>query len=755
MLDNPLQVNDWEIKKFLLAVIILQAAMLGLVILSTLGVDIPILRYFIGFIYLTFIPGIIILRILRMHQLGASRSLLYAVGLSLAFNMFLGCIINFLYPYLGITRPFSTLPLLITWIVALGILCLVAFERDRDFSILPRFNAHLLLTPPVLLLCLLPLLSVLATILLNLYVSTIPQLVVLAMIALVVILAVFSKFIKPDLYPIAVLSISLSLLLHQSLVGFYLNLYDTRIEYYINNLVVMQGFWDPINPINNYNAMLSITVLPTIYSYFLNIDCTWVFKVIWPILFSLTPLCLYQAYRIQTTDKNAFMAAFYFLIVVVCIVDMTFIPRQEIALFFLALLVLLFSEQEVSKLHRVILLLIYSIAIVVSHYSTAYLLAFYTIGALIIFLLFKRKGNLFSYGFATLLIVAIFAWYMFTTNSSILAAIINMGKHVSQVFFSELLSPFSRETMFMLTGNIVHPLNIISRGLMLLFQFFIAVGIGNLIVNRHSVKPINDYFAFSLISFTVLVLCVVVPYLSDYLSADRVYSLALPLLAPFCIYGGELSIELFGRLFISCKRWMYRRWHIRKGNIHELSNHLVIEGAQVNSSAKDSRKKIEQAVVFLLLLASFLMSSGFIIDIAGLKNWYQDLSFPGTTISASFSKSDTKAGEWLVSYMDYSKPAYADSSGNMFFFAYGPNTFVKALILDEKSMSLETQLSADAYLYLRGYNLQQRKILTEAMFWLAYRRGIQEVNLDDLISLDKLNTIYTNGGGAEIFKGRR
>ena len=52
--------------------------------------EIPVLGQIVGFIVLTFIPGFLILRIIKPHKLGVTESLLYSVGLSIAFVMFLG-----------------------------------------------------------------------------------------------------------------------------------------------------------------------------------------------------------------------------------------------------------------------------------------------------------------------------------------------------------------------------------------------------------------------------------------------------------------------------------------------------------------------------------------------------------------------------------------------------------------------------------------------------------------------------------------
>ena len=72
-IDNIIQMNDWEIGKFLKFVFSIQIVVLGILGLVQIGIEIPFMKEIFGFIYLTFIPGIIILRILKIHNL-------YSVG---------------------------------------------------------------------------------------------------------------------------------------------------------------------------------------------------------------------------------------------------------------------------------------------------------------------------------------------------------------------------------------------------------------------------------------------------------------------------------------------------------------------------------------------------------------------------------------------------------------------------------------------------------------------------------------------------
>ena len=100
-----------NIKKLLLVVLALHVTALGLSWLSVAGFTTPFLVQIIPFIYLTFIPGLLILRIFRLHYIDYVTNILCSVGLSLTFIMSLGFFINWLYPLIGITKPISAVPL--------------------------------------------------------------------------------------------------------------------------------------------------------------------------------------------------------------------------------------------------------------------------------------------------------------------------------------------------------------------------------------------------------------------------------------------------------------------------------------------------------------------------------------------------------------------------------------------------------------------------------------------------------------------
>ena len=83
-----------NIKSFLWLIFSIQIFLLVLIGLDSVNIQIPILRQFISFIFLTFIPGILILRILRIHNIGNAETVLYSVGLSIGSLMLIGLFMN-------------------------------------------------------------------------------------------------------------------------------------------------------------------------------------------------------------------------------------------------------------------------------------------------------------------------------------------------------------------------------------------------------------------------------------------------------------------------------------------------------------------------------------------------------------------------------------------------------------------------------------------------------------------------------------
>jgi len=82
--------NDISFRKFAVVSLSVFLAFNGSIVLDYLNIGIPMIRQISGFLFLTFIPGYTILRILRIHRIDKVESLLFAVGLSLVYIMTVG-----------------------------------------------------------------------------------------------------------------------------------------------------------------------------------------------------------------------------------------------------------------------------------------------------------------------------------------------------------------------------------------------------------------------------------------------------------------------------------------------------------------------------------------------------------------------------------------------------------------------------------------------------------------------------------------
>ena len=85
-------------------------------------IDLPFFRQVLGFLCFTIIPGLLVLYILKLREMGFLKKLVLSIGLSLAFLIFSALLINTLLPLIGYTKPLSTVPLLVIFNILIAIL---------------------------------------------------------------------------------------------------------------------------------------------------------------------------------------------------------------------------------------------------------------------------------------------------------------------------------------------------------------------------------------------------------------------------------------------------------------------------------------------------------------------------------------------------------------------------------------------------------------------------------------------------------
>jgi len=594
---NAFSSNDWSVRPLSVLILSLLFAFWGSIALETLGFTLPLLRQIAGFLFLTFVPGLLLLRILQFRNLGTIETTVYAVGLSLATLMFTGFFVNMVYPLFGVARPLSLCPLVATISALVVILCFLDWIRYWDFAAPVSVNLHKItrflpgsrdqnpvvstsinlreiLSLPVLALSLLPFGAIAGTYLMNFYGTNTLQMILLPVIALVPVVIVCTQFIPEKYYSYAVFSVAITLLYHTALISTFIWGWDVQYEYYLINTAVQNGFWD-LTICSNFNAMLSLMTLAPTYSILLGIGLDWVFKIIYPFFFALVPFGLYAVFRRQTNGKSAFLACFFFMSIFVFYIEMIALARQEIAELFVVLILLSMIDQGASRLQKSILFLIFSVSLVVSHYGLSYIFLLMLLSALAIAIVgcyvdlqdwigrfsnwmnerighfeglklqkVSLKPPIILIQFVIWYIIFLVAWYIYMASSASFSSSVTIGKQVWERISSDLLNPDAAQGMAVIINEAATPLHEVGKYLHLLTIFLIVVGFVVTVITRQ--RGINFDIQYLLLSCGALGVCiggVALPCFASALNTSRLYQMSLILLAPFCVIGGMALIS--------------------------------------------------------------------------------------------------------------------------------------------------------------------------------------------------------------------
>lgn len=777
--------NDWEIKNCPCLALAVVLAIFGLVLLASLGFDIPVLRQIVGFIFLTFVPGILLLRILKIHNISAIESLVYSVGLSLAFVMFSGVLANFALPLVGVSRPISALPIMFTLVVFTLILAAIAYWRDRDFSA-PKTDCFVtrapgndrekwkFLSPPFLLLLILPLLAILGAFVVNQYQNSLVLLFFIVVVCCVVALVAFDKLPR-EAYPLAIVTIGISLLLYVSLISTQLGGCDIHTEYYYQNLTTNSGYWNFAIP-GNVNATLSITLLCPIYALLLDVSSIWVFKTVYPLIFCLVPLALFHVFRMQIGGKKAFFSAFFFMAVITFFAEMPFLARQEIAELFFALLIVLMVDRKLAPSQRLTLFIIFSLSLVVSHYALGYIYFAFLIGSWIVVVLIrskarviwewltKRSGGLprdlissraFSNTSMAIIIgiylVFTLAWYGVVAQGTALNTIRYIGQsqysllslEVAQLAgpastgpastgpasTSKFFEPTERERLVVTALGLdfvdVSGLGKGFRVFQYLTELLIIIGCMRMIFKPKGFKFRTEYIALSAVAAVILFACIVIPRFSTYLNVSRFYHICLFLLAPMCILGGEVI------------------WQ-KTSTLARSAFHRVKPEKEVALSADTNvgSSTYLQVLTLAILIPYFLFTSGFIFEIGGSQAYGINDTPSSIALSSYrldmpvFDQKEAEAAQWLVTNVDGNTRVYGDFFGAFLLFErpFGQIGTIPAF----------EEVPDNAYIFLRTWNVKKQEIM------VVSRSGVQwilnHVSLSHIPALlEDRQVIYDNG----------
>ena len=342
----------------------------------TVLLNIPVLRQVSGFVFLTFVPGFLLLFILKLNRLGLVEKIVLSVGLSVAFSMLFGVAVNGLLLVFGFTKPLSTGPLLISFSIATIVLAIIAYIINKD--IVFSFSALKLTTGEKAFLivpALFPLISIVGMRVLNLTDNNVlPMVLLLTIPAYVIFISFYRSKVPQRLYPSLIYLISISLLLMVSLRSNHVIGSDIHDMYYLFQLTLQEGHWS-IFIKGLIDACLSISLLPTIYQSFLDTNPEYLFKVLYALLFSISPLVVYIIAKKYIGSFYAFIGSFFFMAQFVFLWTASS-SNTNLAILFFGLIIMVLFHDGVSEFAKRPLFIIFTACCVVSHYSTSYICFF-------------------------------------------------------------------------------------------------------------------------------------------------------------------------------------------------------------------------------------------------------------------------------------------------------------------------------------------------------------------------------------------
>jgi uncharacterized membrane protein len=303
-----------------------------------------------------------------------SERLGYSVAAAVLGLMVVGLLINTGLPHLGISRPLDRGPVLITVDVWCGLLA--SWRPERFMPSVPRPQIDKLRgvdwTVGLLSFLCVPL-AILGANRLNNGAGNSLTFVMLC-IAAITFIIVFARqdAISPGTITTAIYFISLAMLLMTSLRGWYITGHDIQGEYKVFELTKSSGDWNISNFQDAYNACLSLTILPTTLWQLMRVDDPYIYKFWFQLLFALCPVFVYRISLRYTSPGLAIIAVIYFISFPTFFTDMPFLNRQEMAYLFVAAIVTMATDPKVPPKSVRITVAVFSVGVVLSHYSTSY-----------------------------------------------------------------------------------------------------------------------------------------------------------------------------------------------------------------------------------------------------------------------------------------------------------------------------------------------------------------------------------------------
>ena len=685
--------------------------------------DIPVLRQLLAVVFLAIIPGLLILFILKLHRLPLAEKLILVVGLSIAFLMIFGWILNQICIVVGHMTPLSTNFLAIAQSIALAVLLTIAYVMNREAFTVFTFHLELNMQSKLCLLlpAIFPLMSILGSRFINTSGNNIILMTLLYLIPVAIILIVLQRHrIAENTYPITIVITTAALLSMFWLRSEHILGHDVHLEYNFFQTTLLNQHWSVLG-YSVLNSCLSISILPTIFQSLLGTGAQeQLFKGLYVLISSFTPLVVYVISRKYLGGAYAFLAAIFYAFGGIFLVSPGN-PRTSVAIFFFALSIMVLFHNSIRSRKKMGLFILFVVATIFSHYSTTYIFFFILLFVFLVELILKKYGHHRTIMGPTVILFffLIFLWYSQITAAPFVSGVdlINRVIYTLADFF--VAETRSQEVISVFGSGTIREYSFLSWGhFAITWASFALIALGVIGTLKKSKEMLStpqwgnttpsllkakfeiDYFLTVIACCGVLVAIVVLPLVSISYGIQRTFSQAVVLLSTFFVLGGMM---------------LAKRWRI---------NPYIL--------------------ILIVLIPYSLFNTGALYESFGIhnKNWLLTTEAENPALRYEFvHNQETHSVQWLKRHMGGDHRIYIVDSRGTCVKLQSQGGIPLRLIHHDKSINL-IDIPESSFIYLSYVNVVYDEFVDGNTFHSMNEHAATLVNK---------NKLYVNGG-SEVYR---
>ncbi|MDI3488522.1 MAG: hypothetical protein PWR26_1239 [Methanosarcinales archaeon] len=700
-----------------------------LIVNAVIFLDIPFVRAVLSYAFFSIVPGLLILYALGLTEIDLWRRAVLSYGLSISFMLLGGLLVNWVLPMVGIQSPLSTHPLVLSFDVMIGALCLLVYQRYKHEGTAPwTLDVGSLsadgLSPPLIFAFILPFIAIFGALLMNVTDNNVVLLLMPFLVSgYIALLILLGERVPKSTYPIAVLMAGLAITLILPLRGEYMLIgADAPQEYRFMAHTIAHGYWDmglsTGDPTKAINACLSVSLLRPVIHFLTGIGAEWTYRLVTPLLLAIIPLALFVLFRDYIGEKYALLTSLFFISQYNFIYSING-ARIHTGVFFLCLLAFALFDRDIDHLSRKLMVFVFAFSLVLTYYSFCYIFGILLVLSLLVLSLGTLLGghsarwrSPITFSIAAFYFVSLFLWWSQITEAHFQALVIfteTTLRSMAHPFLTESHDVLAQKAVGMGLHGTVEILNFVIYYITLSLIFLGGLGL----IRRYRTSSFGAGYVSMVVSCLI---CWGIVFASPYVAQDfgieRVYFPTIVFLSPMLVLGASTLFQMLSAI-----------------SKHTLGLNPLPLG----------HGGLVVALVLAVIVAQFMVNMGIT---------YQAFGEPRSVILNSeglqydlwyIHAEEKSAVEWLEGNMNEEFDVYGDAYAGYRFFAskvkYNGELFKNNRTIDK------------GYIFLRYQNVVDGTVYT----WFKRKDWSTLKSIEDYSHiLAGKHRIYDNGG-AEIF----